>query len=460
MTDTAGDTSNGHQEPYPSMSSLKEAHVALLRRHRQGSDVELLDNAEEFLTRGSATGVYLDSTDDRLASQSLLDYWVTILYKAKRTPPDATLAEFDPQLSPELADNLCPYRGLNAFQEEDSDLFFGRQRLVEQLVQKAKTERLLFVVGASGSGKSSLVLAGLIPILRNGILEGSERWRYFPRMVPGTNPLRNLASALQSFYGQTAEWAAEQGRLLREDPRHLPNLLKDSDEPAVLIVDQFEEVFTLCLDDGLRESFVATLAALAESDGARHLAVITMRTDYEPHLVHLTTLMPLLERGQVRITPLTAADLHEAIEAPARCIGLKFEDGIVDALVKDILGEPAGLPLLQFTLLRLWKMREDGRSRITWSSYKKLGGARRALALTADEFYEHLPEEKKITAKRILLRMVRPSGTSEVMSNRVKRSSLSFEAQHRIDEVLDGLHKAGLVCGCGERGARVDAEGL
>jgi energy-coupling factor transporter ATP-binding protein EcfA2/cytochrome c-type biogenesis protein CcmH/NrfG len=445
MTDTARDASNGHHEPYPSMSTLKEAHVALLRRHRQGGDVGLLDNVEEFLTRGSATGVYLDSIDDRMAGQSLLDYWVTVLYKAKRTPLDATLAEFDPQLSPALDDSLCPYRGLNAFQEEDSDLFHGRQRLVEQLVQKARTERLLFVVGPSGSGKSSLVLAGLIPTLRNGILEGSARWRYFPRMVPGSNPLRNLAAALRDFYSQTAEWAAEQARLLREDPRHLLRLLDDSEEPAVLIIDQFEEVFTLCLDDGLRESFAAALAVLAESDGARHLALITMRTDYESQLVHLPTLTPLLERGQVRITPLTAADLHEAIEEPARRIGLKFEDGIVDALVKDILGEPAGLPLLQFTLLRLWKMREDGRSRITWAAYKRLGGARRALALTADEFYEHLPEEKKVTAKRILLRMVRPSGTSEVMSNRVKRSSLSFEAQHRIDDVLDELHRAGLV---------------
>ena len=444
MDTTHGNGSDGR--PFTSLTDLNNTHTSLLKKRGEEFAVGFLDEVEDFLRRGSALGVYLDTYDERAAGQSLLDYWVTVLYRARRTPPNATLADFDPTLSPVLDDSLCPYRGLNAFQEEDRDLFFGRQRLVELLVAKARSHRLLFVVGPSGSGKSSLVLAGLIPRLKVGGLEGSEDWRYFPRLVPGSNPLHNLAKALRKFYGQPAEWAAEQERELRDNSQHLVQLMAETgDAPAMLVVDQFEELFTLCLDDDARTAFIENLVALSASPDTRHLVALTMRTDYETFVAQVPGLQELFEEGQFRVTPLTAADLRQAIEEPARHIGLRFEAGIVDALVKDILGEPAGLPLLQFTLLRLWKMREGGRNRITWSVYTKLGGARRALALTADEFYQSLPEEKKETARRILLRMVRPSGIAEVVSNRVKRSSLSFEAQYRIDEVLAALHAAGLV---------------
>jgi energy-coupling factor transporter ATP-binding protein EcfA2 len=435
---------NGHHEAYPSFSSLKDAHTSLLKRYRGAWAAELLDEVEEFVRRGSASGVYLDSLDERMAGQSLLDYWVTLLYRARRTPPDSTLAEFDLNLTPELDDALCPYRGLNAFQEADRDIFFGRQRLIEQLIGKVKEKNLIFVVGPSGSGKTSLVLAGLLPALSGGTLDGSEDWRYLPRVLPGANPLRNLALALDPGDGQLRQTV----EAFMRDREHLLKVVKErGGTHTVVVIDQFEEVFTVCSDVAARDAFIANLATLAAESDPRHTIILTIRTDYENYLAGIPDLMPFYEKGQVHVTPLSATDLRDAIEKPAHRIGLKFEEGVVDALVSDILGEPAGLPLLQFTLLRLWRLRENKRNRITLKSYRSLGGARQALALTAEEFYKSLPFEKQQTLKNILLRLARPSEGFEVISNRVRRSLLykSGEAPYRVDEVLEALVAEGLV---------------
>jgi WD40 repeat protein len=147
----------------------------------------------------------------------------------------------------------------------------------------------------------------------------------------------------------------------------------------------------------------------------------------------------------VRVTALDASELREAIEKPAELVGLKFEEGLVEALLQDVLDEPAALPLLQFTLLKLWDNRE--RNRVTWETYKRLGGGRQALARSADEFYEQLIPEEQVTVKRILLRMVRPTEGLEVTSNRIQRKTLyqAGEARDRVDRVLDKLIQARLI---------------
>jgi hypothetical protein len=153
----------------------------------------------------------------------------------------------------------------------------------------------------------------------------------------------------------------------------------------------------------------------------------------------------LFQSTEVRVTPLSALELREAIAEPANGVGLKFEDSIIDELVRDILGEPAGLPLLQFTLLQLWRSRE--KNRVTWRAYRALGGAREALKRAADEFYKGLIDQDRQTAKRILLRLVRPSEGLEVTSNRVRREILhtTGEAFDQVDRVLEKLVTAGLV---------------
>ena len=444
-----GDLPEGKQDAisFPSFSSLRSAHSELLRHHRESSSTtELLTEIEEFIYRGRATGALLDTDEDRWASQSLLDYWTAILYRAGREPPDATLAEFDSALAPELDDARCPYLGLEAFREEKSNLFYGRQRLLEKLVNHLKENRLLAVVGSSGSGKSSVVLGGLLPKLKAGGLSGSENWHYYSPMVPGVNPLENLARLSQFRDVSGTEWLQQQVESFQKDPNHLTKLSNEfGDSPSVLVVDQFEEAFTLCRDDSLRQAFIDNLISLIQSPGVRHTVILTMRTDFESQVARLPVFKDLFEQAQVRVIALDASELREAIEKPAELVGLKFEEGLVEGLLQDVLGEPAALPLLQFTLLKLWDNRE--RNRVTWETHKRLGGGRQALARSADEFYEQLIPEEQVTVKRILLRMVRPTEGLEVTSNRIQRKNLyqAREARDRVDRVLDKLIQARLV---------------
>jgi regulator of protease activity HflC (stomatin/prohibitin superfamily) len=233
---------------------------------------------------------------------------------------------------------------------------------------------------------------------------------------------------------------------LREEPGHLATLADASGGvPVAMIVDQFEEVFTLCTDDAARQVFIAGLLGLIRSPALRHTVVLTMRTDFESFVVRVPDFQPLFEAGKVLVTPLNAAELREAIEAPAVRVGLKFETGLVDALLQDTLGEPAALPLLQFTLLKLWENRE--RNRITWEAYKRLGGGRSALARSADSFYNGLLPEEQLTTRRIFTRLVRPGQGLEFTSNRVQREALfqTGEARDRVERVLNKLIAVRLV---------------
>ncbi len=432
---------------FPSLAALKAAHIALLERRRLHDDIPaFVAEIAAFVQRGSATGVLLHADDDRWTSQSMLDYWSNLLYRLGYEPPDATLAAFDPVLAPEIADVLCPYLGLDAFRETHQARFFGRQRLITELVARLSTSRFLAVVGPSGSGKSSLVLGGLLPALKTGALPNSQDWQYYPPLVPGSDPLANLARLTQPAGSNRAAWAQRQIGRLQEDPSHLTCLLdKAKSSSVVLVVDQFEEIFTLCDDDRVRQAFIDNLLGLVQMPGSRHSVILTMRSDFESYVARLPNLQPLFGQAQLRVMPLNANELREAIEQPAERVGLKFEDGIVEALVKEILGEPAGLPLLQFTLLKLWENREH--NRVTWDAYYHLGGARLALARSADAWYEALIPEEQVTAKRLLLRMVRPGEGLEVTSNRVRRETLyrAGEAPDRIDRVLDKLVDARLV---------------
>jgi WD40 repeat protein len=420
-------TPSTDQSAFAALAALKAAHADLTQRRRASPEPPtLLDDIAAFVRRGQASGALLDDDDERAVAQSLLNYWANILYRAGREPPDATLAEFDIRLAPALPDKPCPYVGLDAFHESEYDLFFGRRQLVDELIERLKTSRLLAVVGSSGSGKSSLVRAGLIAALRDGALPGSAGWRYLPPIMPGSRSMESLERAL----------AAENAVSRKDD---------DPTAPVVLVVDQFEELFTLCANPQERAAFAQCLLDLIESHSPHNIVVLTMRIDFEENIAKLPALQVAFQAARIQVTALSAGDLRAAIEEPARKVGLKFEAGVVDALVHDILGERVGLPLLQFTLLKLWEQRE--RNRVTWAAYQRLGNAREALARSADAFYQKLLLEEQLAAQRILLRMVRPGTDLEVTSNRIQRATLypGGEARERIDRVLDKLIAARLV---------------
>jgi hypothetical protein len=179
---------------------MRVAHSELLKQYRQlASGSEVLCDVDEFIVRAIATGALLDSDEDRWAAQGLIDYWSTTLLRVGRTVSDATLADFDPALAPVLPDAQCPYLGLDAFQENDSERFFGRSRVVSELCALVSPESLTLVLGPSGSGKSSAVRSGLVPALKSGAIQGSEQWRYATVFMPGSEPTLSLARAVQTL---------------------------------------------------------------------------------------------------------------------------------------------------------------------------------------------------------------------------------------------------------------------
>lgn len=436
---------------FVSLTSLRAYHSQLLAVHRQfGSTPKLLADAAAFIAQGRAIGAWLDNDGERAVAQSTLDYWYAILYRSGNEPPESALTDFDWSLAPELPDELCPYVGLDAFSETEHGVFFGRERLVETARRMLARNRLLAVVGPSGSGKSSLVLAGLLPALKRGAAPGSDGWCFAPRMVPGSDPMANLARALYALQPTPElaadQWIAQHAAHLKHNPAQLPGLIDQYiAAPLLLIVDQFEEVFTLCMDDTTRKAFVACLTALFRYRGRRHTVILTMRTDFESIVSRMPDFQAQFERHLLRVTPFNASELRASITAPAELIGLKFEHGLVDAVLQDMLGELAALPLLQFTLLKLWEHREH--NYITWDSYRRLGGGRLALANSADAFYDALIPEEQVTARRILLRLVRAGDGLEITSNRVRLEWLyrTGEAGDRVSRVLAKLINARLV---------------
>ena len=243
---------------------MRIVHTDLLRRddETENSDHTLRDaflkRASMFLIVGQQTGAILDDPEDRWAAQSQLDYWYNVLYRAGKQPQRPRLAPFDEKAVPSLEDRSCPYRGLAAFDSSEHDLYFGRQRLLKELMGRMAEVPLVAVVGSSGSGKSSLVRAGLIFALRSGrVCEGSEKWLILPTMLPGSDPLENLAQTvlqLRSWEGGHPSWfqpsstdSKELGQTFLDRPDGLSRLFGHVDTPpVVLFIDQFEEVFTLC----------------------------------------------------------------------------------------------------------------------------------------------------------------------------------------------------------------------
>jgi energy-coupling factor transporter ATP-binding protein EcfA2 len=443
------DATSSRPEAFPSLAALRQAHVGLLQRHRAGLTATLLEEIEAAVERMSATGAVLDDEAERWEAQGILDYWVAVLYRARRNPVHGTLEPFDPSLAPELPDESCPYRGLEAFREAQHGVFFGRDRVITEMVTRLSTGRLLAILGPSGSGKSSLVLAGLIPSLKAGRVTAkdgtlaSDRWHYLPPIVPGIHPMLGLASVVVGPEA-SADTRRQEADAIARDPQRLVQKLDARGVPTVVVVDQVEEVFTLCTDEAERRAFVDSLLAIARSPGTPHRVVLTMRSDFELQIATLPNVQEVWDGVQYRIPPFNAAELREVIEKPAGLVGLKFEGGIVDRLVNEILGEPAGLPLLQFALLKLWERRD--RNRVTFEAYRSVGGPLKALERSAEELYARLLPEEQVTARRMLLRIVRPGNSLEVTSNRVLRESVhGGEPRERVDRVLDKLIAAGLL---------------
>ncbi|MEO7398127.1 MAG: BTAD domain-containing putative transcriptional regulator, partial [Ilumatobacteraceae bacterium] len=294
-----------------------------------------------------------------------------------------------------------PYKGLRAFTEADADVFYGRDELIARLASiVAGDTGLTAVVGPSGSGKSSLVQAGMIPALRNADRFGAN-W-VIAVMRPGAYPFTELEAALVRAVDEppvtvSLLWNPDSD-LLRAVVRILPD-----DASLLLVIDQFEELFTL-VDDEQRDAFLRGLIALATDPQGRSRVVVTLRADfYDRPLMH-PAFGRLMTGHVVNVMPLAADELEAAALGPASRVAVAFERGLLAALIDEVSGQPNALPLFQYTLTELFDRRQD--SMLTRAAYAELGGIRGAVASRAEEIYQHLHLGQQQAAHQLFLRLV------------------------------------------------------
>jgi WD40 repeat protein/energy-coupling factor transporter ATP-binding protein EcfA2 len=347
----------------------------------------------------------------------------------------------------EAAPGECPYRSLEVFDEQHAKFFFGRAADTQRLIEKLKTTNFLAVLGPSGSGKSSLVLAGLVPALRGGSLRGSEAWT-ISTLKPGEHPLDRLTGRLVKLYPHLVAHRVRDD--LATDVRTLRLLISQppaSDprsERVVWIVDQCEEVFTLCRDDQERRLFLLNLLH-ASTAGGPGTVILTMRADFYTRCAAYPELTQQLAAHQYLVGPLDADGLNEAIEEPAFLVGLEFEPGLVDIILEEVEHQPGALPLLEHALYELWQRRAG--SVLSLRAYRDTGGVAGALAKRADETWAALDERQKAIARRTLLRLTQPGEGTEDTRRRAALSELvtrraDFDA---VEAVVQELAKARLV---------------
>jgi energy-coupling factor transporter ATP-binding protein EcfA2 len=309
-----------------------------------------------------------------------------------------------------------PYRGLDRFEDRDKDLFFGRDQLIKSLLAQLGASNVLLVLGASGSGKSSVVRAGLLPQLSQLI---GARFRYFT-FVPDVNPFESLRSSLQGAgfsQAQTRELTDAQP----ETPAKLIATLQRASDQWLFFVDQFEEIFTVS-DEKLRAHFIAALTQIAQDRNSSTKLVLAMRADFLDRFSPFPQFAKIIEKHIDIVADMHADELRQAIEQPAARHGVVFEQGLVEEIIKDVQGQAGSLPLLQYTLDLLWQeeARGDGLAdrHLNTKAYRDLGGVRGALQKRANEIYSSFgegadtktPSPKQEIVRQIFLRLVDLAG--------------------------------------------------
>jgi WD40 repeat protein len=348
----------------------------------------------------------------------------------------------------------CPYRGLEVFDEAHARFFFGREGMTQHLVEALRPTRFLAVLGASGSGKSSLVRAGLLPKLKAGALPESTQWTYLV-FKPGAHPLQELALSLTRV-GRAkplVEASLQLLRSLESDERSLHLYVRGSlaGQPRgmrfFILVDQFEESFTLCQNETERLQFINNLRyAVTVADGQTPI-LITMRADFLARAAEYTDLAELLSGHQFVVSPMNETDLREAIEEPARLAGISFEKGLAERILRDVGHEPGALPLLEHSLLQLCENR-GGDNVMTLQAYDESGGVQGALAKRADDIFEGLRRgEQQAIARRIMLRLTQPGEGTEDTRRRAATSELCTRADEQavVEQVIETLTVARLL---------------
>jgi WD40 repeat protein/DNA-binding SARP family transcriptional activator len=356
-----------------------------------------------------------------------------------------------------------PYRGLEYFDVDDAARFFGRERLTARLVERVRTARLLAVVGASGSGKSSLVRAGLVATTNRAGPTGRRGYV----ITPTVHPLEALALGLSPPDGSLRSTAtliddlASEPRTLHLLAQRMAGDRQHEGDGILLVVDQFEELFTLCRDERERSAFVANLMT-AVAMGGPIAVVITLRADFYAHLAAYADLRSAVASEQEYIGPMTTDELRLTITGPAEQGDWRLDAGLVDLILNDLEDAPGALPLLSHALLETWHRRR-GRE-LTVAGYGEAGGVRKAIARTADRLFQHeLDVDEREIGRRLLLRLTElGDGTADTRRRVALRELIPAsppEAAAAATRVLNRLTDARLVT-TGEHTAEVAHEAL
>jgi WD40 repeat protein len=335
-----------------------------------------------------------------------------------------------------VAEGAQPYRGLQVFDVADALFFFGREALTEWLLDKLRTDtgnRFLAIVGPSGSGKSSLARAGLLAALKQGEIPGSDAWAA-AICKPGEQPLESLAVALAGAarLGDSPSAVLNLIRDLGANPSmlHLTTRLSLRDAPAdrrlVVLVDQFEEVFTLCPDEAQRQALIANLLHAATAADGRTVVILTLRADFYGRCAAYPDLATAVADRQSLVGPMTRDELRSAIERPAYLAGCELEGGLTDLLLNEVESQPGSLPLLEHALLQIWQRREGGR-RLTIDAYHDVGGVAGALEKHAEEIYSGFTAEEGEICRRVFLRLVQVDEQGRATKRRLGLEELPGE---------------------------------
>lgn len=303
-----------------------------------------------------------------------------------------------------------PYKGLRAFEEGDAADFYGRGELVASLVAAVSEHRFVTVVGPSGSGKSSVVQAGLLAALAASALKGSSQW-FRVVLTPGADPVEALAEALRRV----------SSRPMSPDELAQGGLTRAVEGDLLVVVDQFEEVYTLA-DPEHRRNFVALLVDAVEDQETSVRVVTTLRADFYDRPLEDDRLGRLVRDGLVTVLPPTREEVVEMISAPALAVGLRWEPGLPHRLADDVAQEPGGLPLLQYALTELVENRSG--DVLTGSDYMSTGGVAGALANRAEVLFARLTPAQQRAARQVLLRLVTVDEETDDTRRRVRRSEL------------------------------------
>ncbi|MGH1396463.1 MAG: eIF2A-related protein [Trichormus sp.] len=361
---------------------------------------------------------------------------------------------------------ICPYRGLQAFGEEDAQYFYGRELLTQQIIAELERKSFIAVVGASGSGKSSLVQAGVIAQLRRGKqLLGSQNW-WIKSFRPGKHPLEALSWQMVDS-GTQREKAYQQMQLeamLYQGVEGLVHWVNHRPEPmVVLVIDQFEELFTLAASEDRQrfwEIILGTLARVSE----KFKLIITLRADFIAPCLEVGKLANLLQQSSILLPPsLTKEEYRRIITHPAEQVGLTVEPELVEVLLQELNYSPGYLPLLEFVLEQLWECRENGL--MTLQAYQQhLGGIKGALEKKAQAVYESLDSEAQECAKWIFLALTQLGEGTEDTRRRVGKSELIVNKYPvaLVERTLQILTAAKLivVMGSGEWGVEAGGRGM